>query len=342
MVQWPVSMPYDSPTILHYNGRYTPRPDVNVLAFAGPKMLDLPQELIDRIIDDLHDDWHSLAECSLVCWAWVPASRVHLFAEITLRRKWSRFMHPQFRPFLDMLRTGSSTFAPFVVHLTLEDLDTTPADREEFFPAFLILSKLNSVKSLEFTRWRNFGLQPVENLLPALTDLSELILNNVAIGSLGQLFGMLEMCPSLTSLAVISVTWDTTSSPISYSHAGSVQNLRLIGRPMSPLSSVSKFLDAFIPKTPQSKLGCKTVETRGWMSEDTETIGRFLDSVAGSLQSLRVGFVPASSWGEAGQTFGTHVDLQHKTQLTTFHIDDLYFSDVDSSTILSMVKCALA
>ncbi|KAJ7037698.1 hypothetical protein C8F04DRAFT_1256577 [Mycena alexandri] len=307
-------------------------------------MLDLPQELTDRIIDDLHDDWRSLAECSLVCWAWVPASRFHIFSEITLRRKWGRMMHPQFRPFLNMLRTGSSTFAPFVAHLTLEDLDTTQAEGEEFSSAFSILSRLNSVTSLEFNRWRNLGLQPVQNLLPLLTDLSELTLDNVTVGSLDQLFGMLEMCPSLTSLAVISVIWETTSSRISYSHAGSIQTLRLISRSISGFlpTRISGFLDAFIPKTSQSKLGCKAVEIRGLMPEDTEIIGRFLDLVAGSLQQFRVGFEQLYEWGDVGERFDTHVDLQHQTQLTTFHLEDLGFPNVDSLTNLSMVKCALA
>ncbi|KAJ7877013.1 hypothetical protein B0H13DRAFT_2195037, partial [Mycena leptocephala] len=82
-------------------------------------MLDLPQELTDKIIDGLHDDMPSLRDCSLVCWAWVPATRFHLFSDITLRRRWGRIMQPQFRPFVDMLATESRTFALFVTRLTL-------------------------------------------------------------------------------------------------------------------------------------------------------------------------------------------------------------------------------
>ncbi|KAG6864991.1 hypothetical protein C0991_005813 [Blastosporella zonata] len=39
----------------------------------------LPQELYERIIDHLHNHVLSLLACSLVCRAWVPASRYHLF-----------------------------------------------------------------------------------------------------------------------------------------------------------------------------------------------------------------------------------------------------------------------
>ncbi|KAJ7586365.1 hypothetical protein C8J56DRAFT_944451 [Mycena floridula] len=44
----------------------------------------LPQELVDHIIDHLHGD-PSLLSCSLVCRAWLPSSRLHLFAKICLQ-----------------------------------------------------------------------------------------------------------------------------------------------------------------------------------------------------------------------------------------------------------------
>lgn len=44
----------------------------------------LPQELVDHIVDHLHDDPASLLACATVCRGWLPASRVHLFARIHL------------------------------------------------------------------------------------------------------------------------------------------------------------------------------------------------------------------------------------------------------------------
>ncbi|RDX43685.1 hypothetical protein OH76DRAFT_1299475, partial [Lentinus brumalis] len=44
----------------------------------------LPPELTDRVIDHLHDDPTSLAACSLVCSAWLPAARLHHFREVTV------------------------------------------------------------------------------------------------------------------------------------------------------------------------------------------------------------------------------------------------------------------
>lgn len=45
----------------------------------------LPQELIDNVIDHFHDDRPSLRACALVCRAWLPSCRSHLFHAISLQ-----------------------------------------------------------------------------------------------------------------------------------------------------------------------------------------------------------------------------------------------------------------
>jgi hypothetical protein len=45
----------------------------------------IPQELFERFIDFLHGDKNSLSRCSIVCRAWLPASRYHLFDPLILR-----------------------------------------------------------------------------------------------------------------------------------------------------------------------------------------------------------------------------------------------------------------
>src|ERR1700733_3510546 len=44
----------------------------------------LAPELIDRIIDFLHDDKRTLAVCSLVCRNWVPTSRLHYIESMVI------------------------------------------------------------------------------------------------------------------------------------------------------------------------------------------------------------------------------------------------------------------
>ena len=45
----------------------------------------LPQELVDHIIDHLHDDPPALSNCARVCRGWLPTSRHHFFAKISLK-----------------------------------------------------------------------------------------------------------------------------------------------------------------------------------------------------------------------------------------------------------------
>jgi len=45
----------------------------------------LPPEILDYIVDFLHDDPNALKGCCLVSESWVPRTRKHLFAEVELR-----------------------------------------------------------------------------------------------------------------------------------------------------------------------------------------------------------------------------------------------------------------
>ena len=51
---------------------------------ASPE-IHLPQELVDHIIDHLHDNPLALSSCARVCRAWLPTSRLHFFAKISLK-----------------------------------------------------------------------------------------------------------------------------------------------------------------------------------------------------------------------------------------------------------------
>ncbi|EMD41158.1 hypothetical protein CERSUDRAFT_91918 [Gelatoporia subvermispora B] len=95
----------------------------------------LPPETIDRIIDFLHDDPDALQDCGLVCRAWAPTTRYHLFNEVELRAEewelWERviFESPRVGGYVRRLKVWLSSesdftrlcaFAPFldaVIHL---------------------------------------------------------------------------------------------------------------------------------------------------------------------------------------------------------------------------------
>ncbi len=76
-----VMTPSHPPLLLRASTQIYPNP-------AGPQCRSTcrryPQELIDNIIDHLHNDNISLLNCALVCRAWLSTSRLHLFAKIHL------------------------------------------------------------------------------------------------------------------------------------------------------------------------------------------------------------------------------------------------------------------
>ena len=48
---------------------------------------DLPPELLDHIVDFLHDNQTALRNCCLVSKSWIPRARKYLFAAIEFHRE---------------------------------------------------------------------------------------------------------------------------------------------------------------------------------------------------------------------------------------------------------------
>ncbi|KAF9643160.1 hypothetical protein BDM02DRAFT_3081141, partial [Thelephora ganbajun] len=49
---------------------------------SNPRQFHLPPEILDYIIDLLHDKPETLKQCCLVSKSWVSRTRKHLFADI--------------------------------------------------------------------------------------------------------------------------------------------------------------------------------------------------------------------------------------------------------------------
>jgi D-ribose pyranose/furanose isomerase RbsD len=50
---------------------------------AQTRRIHVPQEVIDQVIDYLHDNTKALRQCSLVCRSWLPSTSLHLFAQFS-------------------------------------------------------------------------------------------------------------------------------------------------------------------------------------------------------------------------------------------------------------------
>ncbi|RDB29986.1 hypothetical protein Hypma_013825 [Hypsizygus marmoreus] len=73
-----------------------PLPDLVPLPLPISDVISL--EIYDLIIDFLYSDLQALSTCALVCKAWLPASRLHLFCHLELAQL-------NFRRFLDLLKS---------------------------------------------------------------------------------------------------------------------------------------------------------------------------------------------------------------------------------------------
>ena len=78
--------------------------------------LEFPQELCDHIFETLRNDSLSLKRCSLVCKAWLHATRTHLFRRVILTPK-------NIDPFTYLITDSRSTIQPHVRDLELRRIN---------------------------------------------------------------------------------------------------------------------------------------------------------------------------------------------------------------------------
>lgn len=75
-------------------------------------MRQFPQELTDKVVDHSTDN-KALKTCGLVCKAWLPRSRYHLFSRVILTAQ-------NLTSFVDLIDSSSLPLLPFVRYLKLE------------------------------------------------------------------------------------------------------------------------------------------------------------------------------------------------------------------------------
>ncbi|KAL0954206.1 hypothetical protein HGRIS_005334 [Hohenbuehelia grisea] len=80
--------------------------------------LDLPQEIIDIIVDYCHSGRETLLTCSLISRKWVTSSRYHLFLTVTIRLK-----PLNFNQFAFTIRSPLCTIRPFIQKMELCGFD---------------------------------------------------------------------------------------------------------------------------------------------------------------------------------------------------------------------------
>ncbi|KAG5653810.1 hypothetical protein H0H81_010278 [Sphagnurus paluster] len=98
----------------------------------------MPAELVDLVIDHAHTDLSLLAVCSLVCKAWFPAARHHLFSSTKLNAK-------NASSFARLLNSASSSVAGFVRHIDANDSCEGGRWIDDIFPSLASLPFVTSI-----------------------------------------------------------------------------------------------------------------------------------------------------------------------------------------------------
>lgn len=159
----------------------------------------LPQELVDIIIDHLHDDRHALAASALVCRAWVPPSRHHLFEILPVSSL-------NLQALLEILGNPNCTFLFHVQDVHLEPMRDAHAKRIRPTPGWIDplvphLSNLVSAKILRVSavhlpiNWRK-----LVHATSFTSRITELWICSIRLDSFKEWMEILRSFSSLTTI----------------------------------------------------------------------------------------------------------------------------------------------
>lgn len=155
----------------------------------------LPQELIDRILDFLHNDPQSLSQCRTVCKCWLPCASYHLFDRLTVDR---------------LLGLSRSTVMPYVRSLRI---NYTGYLNGLHLPVLGRLTGLREVL-LENLDWSQLSSDAQRELSDLFSRLIALEIRKLVLPSLNALHALILSTSSLRRLSMRDILYDdSTISP---------------------------------------------------------------------------------------------------------------------------------
>ncbi|KAJ7328684.1 hypothetical protein DFH08DRAFT_1084265 [Mycena albidolilacea] len=171
----------------------------------------IPQELYDLIVDYLHTERSALSSCALVCRAWVPASRFHLFEHVSLaKHQWNAAARLN-----ELLASPYATFAPSVRSLEFYNALTLVQFRHPRTGHIHVKPLLKIVPLIvQFTQIRSLALSDLPfEVLSAFSKVQTLRLVGITAGP--ALLRLAAHLPSLTHLTlqrVVAIPYRASSA----------------------------------------------------------------------------------------------------------------------------------
>ncbi|KAJ6486942.1 hypothetical protein C8R45DRAFT_828508 [Mycena sanguinolenta] len=284
----------------------------------------LAPELYDHVLDEFHSSKSTLSSCSLVCRAWLPICRQHLFFSVNLR--------PELVNFLRSSPHALATVTPHIRHVGLGGGWMREQDHE-FNDIILFSIALERVRkmTLETFSWTYLPVaSPATTALlggqgNVFQTLMVLDLKFTHFPSFSDLRIFASQFSYLRELAFDNVTWDTKDdgpeSGASQSQLppflSRLEKLSICACSNEPLISWLDGADATV--APIRSLYLPEILPR-----EATLIGKFLASLPSSLEDLELGFL-GHTYDDAPtiRSVVGEIDLSFHTRLRTIRIHQL-------------------
>ncbi|KAJ7164185.1 hypothetical protein C8R46DRAFT_309300 [Mycena filopes] len=282
--------------------------------------MKLPPELVDRLIDYLHDDIHALANCALVSRTWAPASRYHVFGHVVLLDKsWTEYLRLLTSPF--------ATFTPHSTHTltfaTAFGSRTTLASLlDDIVPKLPQFSAVTSL-CLGILNWSEMSTPTVISLAALFVSITALDIRHVQVDDVHELAGVISLFPHLEKMSV---------APF---FLGDPADIHVAPFPDLPRGLVHVALTWFGPSGTRDMLAEAFPWLEGTSAQpspvqsltlslvDTSTLpalGRLLRVLGPQLQALAIAFTSLAS--VTADDIDNHIDLSENPNLRdlTVHV----------------------
>ncbi|KAJ6477213.1 hypothetical protein DFH09DRAFT_1006415 [Mycena vulgaris] len=174
---------------------------------------DLAQELIDTILDFLHDDLESLLASSLVARKWVPAPRYHIFERIAINHFVAgRRGHPGHRlrntawGFLELCGSPHCTLLPSVQNVVLNINTESPPSARLLEDTIHVLARapVKKILFIDHTGTSSIGVPiSLSWIAPFFPGLQEFVYNALHEAA-EDVLALVALMPTLRTLSVYS------------------------------------------------------------------------------------------------------------------------------------------
>ncbi|KAG6836722.1 hypothetical protein H0H93_004566 [Arthromyces matolae] len=238
------------------------------------------QEIIDNILDYLWNHGPTLSSCSIVCKAWLPCCRYHLFGDVNLTPEFAKFF-----------TQGLGSISPYIRNVAIRSL----SHKDEYDEVIFFLLKLDGIRGLSFEDWSWDLLGPTskDSLLntkaPIFDNLTKLHLRSLQFPSCSVLMALIDRFSILEDLSFDNVIWGLEDSidrkPYNAQH---LKRLHIRSSNVQPLL-------AWVSGGDDSAEGISTnlsvVELPDLSLSDLGLAGGIIRRLGSSLRHLEVGFL---------------------------------------------------